>query len=131
MVARIPHASGLLDGSVKQDTQFAPGDHRNWRVTTNEKRRLWLEDGLKKVERISFLESGRTMGQAAIQWLLHNPSCASVLPNIYDEAGLTEFAAAPDAASLSDADYERVQALYAENFGLPAQPQPAGATANA
>lgn len=129
IIARIPHASGLLDGSVRNDTVFAPGDHRNWRVTTNEKRRLWLEDGLKKVERLAFLESGRTIGQAAIQWLLHDPLMASVLPNIYDEAGLVEFAAATGATPLSDADYARVQTLYAENFGLP-QPQTAGVPAN-
>ena len=37
VVARVPHASGILDGTVRLDTQFEPGDHRNWRVTTNEK----------------------------------------------------------------------------------------------
>lgn len=126
VLVRVPHASGLLDGSVQRDTVFAPGDHRNWRVTTNERRRLWLEDGLKKVERLDFLTEGRTIGQAAIQFVLREATVAAVLPNIYDDAGLEEFAAATDAAPLSDADYARVNALYAENFGL----TPAGAAAN-
>lgn len=116
--ARIPHSSGLLDGTVKRDTQFEPGDHRNWRVTTNEKRKAWLEHGIVKVEQLGFLEEGRTMGQAAIQFVLHEASIASVLPNIYDEAGLEEFAASTDVKRLTDDEFVRVQELYAENFGL-------------
>jgi aryl-alcohol dehydrogenase-like predicted oxidoreductase len=119
VVARVPHASGLLDGTVKRDTEFAPGDHRNWRVTTNERRKAWLEDGLVKVERLAFLEKDRSIGQAAIQFILHEPSIASVLPNIYDMAGLEDFAAAPDTAPLSEREFGQVQALYADNFGLP------------
>jgi aryl-alcohol dehydrogenase-like predicted oxidoreductase len=124
VLTRVPHASGLLDGSVRRDTEFAPGDHRNWRVTTNERRKAWLEDGLVKMDQIAFLEAGRTMGQAAIQFILHEPMIASVLPNIYDEAGLEEFAAASDTPPLTDAEYNRVQQLYAANFGL-AVPVPA------
>jgi len=119
VVARVPHASGLLDGTVKRDTEFAPGDHRNWRVTTNERRKAWLEDGLVKVERLAFLEKDRSIGQAAIQFILHEPSIASVLPNIYDMAGLEDFATAPDTAPLSEREFGQVQALYADNFGLP------------
>jgi aryl-alcohol dehydrogenase-like predicted oxidoreductase len=122
VVARVPHASGILDGTVRLDTQFEPGDHRNWRVTTNERRKAWLEDGIKKLERLEFLEQGRTIGQAALQFILHEPSVASILPNIYDEAGLTEFASCDRVAPLSDEEYDRVQALVAENFDL----QPAG-----
>jgi aryl-alcohol dehydrogenase-like predicted oxidoreductase len=123
VLVRVPHASGLLDGSVRSDTEFEPGDHRNWRVTTNERRKAWLEDGLVKVEHLAFLEEGRTIGQAAIQFILHEPAVASVLPNIYDRAGLEEFATATDTSPLSDDEYTRVQDLCARNFGLP---QPAG-----
>jgi aryl-alcohol dehydrogenase-like predicted oxidoreductase len=120
VIVRVPHASGLLDGSVKKDTEFEPGDHRNWRVTTNERKKLWLEDGLKKIEHLDFLtQDGRTIGQAAIQFILREPSVVSVLPNIYDEAGLEEFAAAMD-GELTDAEYARAQSLYANNFGLEA-----------
>ena len=120
VVARVPHASGLLDGTVRHDTQFEPGDHRNWRLTTNARRKAWLEDGLVKVDRLGFLLEGRTIGQAAIQFILHEPSMASVLPNIYDLAGLEEFAAASEMAPLSDDDFVSVQELYGRNFDLPA-----------
>lgn len=118
VVARVPHASGLLDGSVHKDTVFAPGDHRNWRVTTNEKRKAFMEDGLAKVEQLAFLTEGRTMGQAAIQFILHEPSVASVLPNIYDEEGLREFATFDSAAPLSGGEYAEIQQRHANNFGL-------------
>ena len=127
VIARVPHASGILDGTVRLDTQFEPGDHRNWRVTTNERRKAWLEDGLRKLERLDWLEEGRTIGQAALQFILHEPSVASILPNIYDRAGLEEFAAYDQARPFTDGDYERVQALVERNFDLPAPAAAAGA----
>ncbi len=118
ILVRVPHCSGLLDGSVTQDTTFEAGDHRNWRVTTNHRRRLWMEDGLRKLDRLSFLTEGRTIGQAAIQFVLYQPIVASVLPNIYDAAMLEEFASFGSARPLSEEEYGRVQALYARNFDL-------------
>jgi aryl-alcohol dehydrogenase-like predicted oxidoreductase len=123
VMARVPHASGLLDGTVRADTVFEPGDHRNWRVTTNEKRKAWLEDGLVKLDKLPFLESGRTIGQAAIQFILREPSMASVLPNITSLDNLREYATYDAGVHLTDAEFERVQALYRRNFGL----TPAGA----
>ncbi|AFZ68470.1 putative oxidoreductase, aryl-alcohol dehydrogenase like protein [Deinococcus peraridilitoris DSM 19664] len=118
VVARVPHASGLLEGYMTQDTTFESGDHRNWRLTTNERKKAWLEDGLKKVDMLQRFLDGRTIGQLAIQWALRSPAMASVLPNIYDEAGLTNYAATFDARPLSDVEYAEIQQLYAENFGL-------------
>jgi aryl-alcohol dehydrogenase-like predicted oxidoreductase len=113
-VARVPHSSGLLEGRYTEDTTFPPGDHRNHRP------RRWLIDGLKKVEQLRFLEAAgrRTLGQAALQWLLAEPLMASVLPNIYDEAQLREFAATSETPPLSNEELRRVEALYQSNFGL-------------
>jgi len=114
LVIRVPHSSGLLEGRYTENTTFPPSDHRSHRP------RSWLIDGLKKVEQLRFLEieGRRTLGQAAIQWLLHYPSIASVLPNIYDEDQLREFAAASESPPLTEEEFDRVQALYAANFGL-------------
>jgi aryl-alcohol dehydrogenase-like predicted oxidoreductase len=60
----------------------------------------------------------RNLGQAAIQWLLSLPLMASVLPNIYDEAQLRDFAAASESPPLSATERDRVNALYKSNFGL-------------
>ena len=118
LLVRVPHASGLLDGSVRRDTEFAEGDHRNWRVTSSEKRHAWLEEGLLKVDRLSHLTRGRSIGQLALQFILHEPGVASVLPNIYDTDGLDDFCAYDTATPLTDAEYAEIQALYERNFDL-------------
>ncbi|THF85838.1 aldo/keto reductase [Deinococcus sp. KSM4-11] len=121
VVARVPHASGLLEGYMTLDTEFEPGDHRNWRMTTNARRKAWMEDGLKKVEQLDaqFVQGqGRTIGQLAIQFALRSPVMASVLPNIYSAQNLEEYAQTFDAAPLTDTEYDAIQALYAANFGM-------------
>jgi aryl-alcohol dehydrogenase-like predicted oxidoreductase len=118
VLVRVPHASGLLEGYMTASTTFEPGDHRNWRMTTNEKKKAWLEDGLRKVAALDFLTHGRTIGQAALQFVLHEPAVASVLPNIYDMKGLEEYAGTFESRPLEAAEFDRVQKLYAENFGL-------------
>jgi aryl-alcohol dehydrogenase-like predicted oxidoreductase len=120
VITRVPHASDILSGIVKEDTVFDKDDHRIHRVPTDEAKRKWQVDGLKKVEKLGFLLRGgeRTLGQAAIQFILHEPSIASVLPNIYDEASLTDYARASDTPPLSPEEFEQVQALYAANFHL-------------
>src|SRR5262249_55794534 len=87
---RVPHSSGLLEGAYTEQTAFSKDDHRSFRVADDEKRKAWLVDGLKKVEQISFLtnNTGRTLGQAAIKFILADPSICSVLPNIYNESQL-------------------------------------------
>lgn len=120
IVVRVPHSSGLLEGRYTEETTFPPDDHRSHRP------RRWLVDGLRKVERLRFLEvAGRTLGQAAIQWLLAEPVIASVLPNIYDEAQLREFAAASESPPLTAAELAEVDRLYAADFGLPAEAESA------
>ncbi len=111
---RVPHSSGMLEGKYTAETVFPPGDHRSHRP------HLWLLNGVKKVEQLRFLErsGARTLGQAAILWLLRDDRVASVLPNIYDSAQLREFAEAPDRPALSDEEMEQVAALVSRNFGL-------------
>ena len=114
LVVRVPHSSGMLEGKYDENTTFAKNDHRRHRP------KEWLTEGLKKVELLSFLtESGeRTLGQAALKFVLAAPEVASVLPNIYDDEQLTEFAAAPDAPDLTQEERARVAELYENNFGL-------------
>jgi aryl-alcohol dehydrogenase-like predicted oxidoreductase len=114
---RVTHSSGMLEGHYTSETQFAPNDHRNHRP------RSWLLNGVKKVEQLRFLESSdRTLGQAALQWLLRDPRVASTLPNIYDEKQLIEFASAPDTPALTDDEMDRIQSLHAVNFGIEEDP---------
>ncbi len=120
MMVRVPHSSGLLEGRYSRETSFSENDHRFFRVNTDERKKEWLEDGLKKVEAIQFLVEGRgrTLGQAAIQFVLAEPSVACVLPNIYNVEQLEEFARGGDVPPLSGAEVQRLAHLYAENFGV-------------
>ena len=118
LITRVPHASGLLDGTYNKDTVFEPGDHRSHR------RREWLEQGLKKIAQLDFLTENLrcTIGQIAINFALSGPQVATVLPNITGVPQLEEFAAAPEAEAVPDEFLARVWDLYDENFYLePAQ----------
>ena len=120
VMVRVPHSSGLLEGKYTKDTTFDANDHRSHR------KREWLETGLRKLDKLTFLTEGgeRTIGQAALQWLLADPLVVTVLPNIYDSAQLAEFAGAMDKPELSADDLARVAELYDNGFFL--TPAPAG-----
>jgi aryl-alcohol dehydrogenase-like predicted oxidoreductase len=110
---RVTHSSGMLEGKYTAETVFPPGDHRSHRP------RSWLLNGVKKIERLRFLEnSERTLGQAALQWLLADDRVASTLPNIYEEGQLIEFAKAPECPPLTADEMEKIAELYEENFGV-------------
>ena len=116
-LVRVPHSSGMLEGNYTAETVFPPGDHRSHRPRT------WLLNGVKKVEQLRFLEnSDRTLGQAALQWLLADDVVASTLPNIYNEEQLIEFARAPETPPLTNDELERIAGLYSENFGIEEEP---------
>ncbi len=114
---RVPHSSGMLEGHYTAETTFPQNDHRRHRP------REWLINGIEKVAQLRFLERpDRTLGQAAIAWLLAESRVMTVLPNIYDREQLLEFAAAPDAPALTSDELARLDALYKENFGIEEAP---------
>lgn len=113
---RVPHSSGMLEGKYTKDTVFPPGDHRSHRP------RSWLLNGVRKIDKLRFLEGpNRTLGQAALQWLLADVRIASCLPNIYDEAQLREFAAASETPALTRDELQLIEELRRDNFGVEAE----------
>lgn len=117
LLVRVPHSSGMLEGHYTLDTKFDKSDHRSHRP------KHWLTNGVHKVEQLRFLElPNRTLGQAALKFLLAEPMIASTLPNIYDESQLKEFATLSDCPDLTSEELERIQALVAVNFGLEEPP---------
>jgi aryl-alcohol dehydrogenase-like predicted oxidoreductase len=114
---RVPHSSGMLEGHYTEETVFPANDHRRHRP------RSWLVNGIKKVEQLRFLEGpDRTLGQAAIGWLLAEPRVMTVLPNVYGYDQLVEFATAVDAPALTNEELDRISSLYATNFGIEEAP---------
>jgi aryl-alcohol dehydrogenase-like predicted oxidoreductase len=101
---RVTHSSGMLEGKYTAETTFPL-------------------NGIKKVEQLRFLEnSKRTLGQAALQWLLADDRVASTLPNIYNEEQLVEFAKAPECPVLTTDDMAKIEELYSGNFGVEEAP---------
>ncbi|PYJ15908.1 MAG: aldo/keto reductase [Verrucomicrobia bacterium] len=114
---RVTHSSGMLEGKYTEETTFPPIDHRSHRPRT------WLLNGIKKIDKLRFLEnSERTLGQAALQWLLADDRVASTLPNIYNEEQVIEFAKAPESPPLTADDMAKIDNLYSENFGIEEEP---------
>src|SRR5215203_1991642 len=109
---RVTHASGMLEGKYTESTTFAANDHRRHRP------RSWLINGIRKIRTLDFLTANMTLGQAALKWLLAEPRVISVLPNIYDDEQLAEFAAASDLPDLSGDDLRGVHDLALSNFGV-------------
>jgi len=124
LLVLVPHSSGMLEGSYDENTTFAENDHRRHRP------QAWLTNGLVKIQQLDFLTNGtgRTLSQAALRYVLHDPSVVSALPNIYNLAQMEEFIGASDCADLSSDDMARIEALYDSNYGLPREQEQAVAT---
>jgi aryl-alcohol dehydrogenase-like predicted oxidoreductase len=120
VLVRVPHASDMLLERVTDDTVFAANDHRSFRQANEKMRHEWQTKGVKKVELLRFLTdgTGRTLGQAALQFLLSEPSIACVFPNIYDEPLLAEVASASDTPALTTEELAEIARLYEHNFYL-------------
>ena len=115
LLSRVPHASGLLDGTYTPGMSFDSSDHRAHR------KREWLEESLRKVATLDSVyggETGRTIGQAAIQFVLSEPTIACVLPNFLNEGQLDEFIGALDAPPISEDDIATLKELFDSGFHL-------------
>ncbi|MBI2855520.1 MAG: aldo/keto reductase [Chloroflexi bacterium] len=121
LLSRVPHASGMLDGTYTRDTVFDPSDHRSHR------RRDWLDTSLKKIQHLDFLtqETDSTIGQIALKFCLAQGSIASVLPNITNLEQLREFAAAPYRPDLTRDVLELLYDLYSNGFYVVSFPEEA------
>ena len=120
LLSRVPHASEALTGRYDAPPEFDESDHRSYR------RHQWLSEALVKVEQVKFLageETGRTMSQAAIQFVLHQPTITSVLPNFTTLAELQEYSAAVETPPLTEGDQAILDDLWANNFYV-AEPEP-------
>lgn len=114
LIVRVPHASGLLDGTYDPNKHFDKSDHRSHRPTD------WMNAGLEVVEEMKakglFGGEERTIGQLAIQFSLYHPSIVTVLPNITSEANLKEFALASEVAPLTDEEAKFIESLWVGGY---------------
>lgn len=112
LISRVPHASNTLTGEFIEIPTFDESDHRAHR------RAEWLREALQKVDRVRYLaqEDTRTMGQAAVKFVLKKPEIVSVLPNFTNLQELNEYVGASDAPDLTDEDQAYMDELWENNF---------------
>ncbi len=112
LLARVPHASEVLTDQFTETPTFAQGDHRALR------KREWLEEAMRKRQQALFLTEHHdlTLAQAAIRFVLAQPTISSVLPNITTLEQLTEYAAASDGEDLCPEDLDLLYTLYDHDF---------------
>ena len=123
LLTRVPHASGMLDGTYTKDTNSAdfpsdPEDHRAFRKME------WLKESIAKLKLIDFLfsDNDATVGQIAIKFCLKPIQVASVLPTITTQEQLVEYAAAPEIDPIPDDHLTALTQLYGDNFGFGDKP---------
>ena len=115
---RVPHASGMLDGTYTKDTRldsmpFDANDHRSYR------KMQWLSQSIEKLKKIDFLLNGKdaTVGQIAVKFCLTPTLMASCVPTMTNSDQLREYTAAPDIDELPADELSLLSELYADNFG--------------
>jgi aryl-alcohol dehydrogenase-like predicted oxidoreductase len=118
VIARRPHAWGLLEGKYTTHTTFPPGDPRAHLD------REWLQEGLRRVDTLGFLADGRawTLAQASLRWVLDRPGVATVIAQVHSEDQLDEFVATPELPPLEESDLARIEALIESGFIPPPEP---------
>lgn len=110
-MVRVPHASGLLDGSYRPERHFDKSDHRSHR------KELWMRAGLDAVEDLKrIVDSRRILAQAALQFCLAPPSVATVLPNLTQGGQIREFLGALEAPPLSPHELLAISTLWNEKL---------------
>ena len=114
LLSRVPHASNMLTGAHLEIPAFDENDHRALRKAE------WMKESMLKVARVQFLvqEGDRTMGQAAIQFVLAKPTIVSVLPNITSLDDLKEFTEALHVPGLTQTEQDYILELWHNGFDL-------------
>ena len=120
---RVPHASGMLDGTYTKDTildesPFSGSDHRSYR------RLMWMRSTIGKLSKLDFLLDNydATIGQLAVQFCLAPSVVASCTPTITSVEMLDEYVAAPEVGPISMEDISELDRLYSSNFEVDEAP---------
>ena len=111
-IIRVPHASGLLDGSADANTVFSQNDHRSFR------KREWMIRAWNAVQKLRLTEKIKdmTLGQIAIAFCLTEPSVTTVLPNFTREEEIDEWVKAAGKKIEDSQLIEEMKKVYYEDL---------------
>ncbi len=106
-IVRVPHASGLLDGSYNPQKHFDKSDHRSHRKD------LWMQAGIEGVELLKgVLSKERSLAESAILFCLAASPVVTVLPNFTRSEQIKTFTAAVEKSRFSKTELEKVFTLW-------------------
>lgn len=121
LIVRLPLASGLLSGKFTPDTQFAPGDHRNFNrdgqaFNVGETfAGLPFEKGVELADAIKpMVSAGMMMAQMALRWILDFDAVSTVIPGARNTRQVEANVSASELPPLSDALHQQLRAFYRE-----------------
>lgn len=119
IIARVPLASGLLTGKFGKDTEFAPGDHRNFnrdgqRFNVGETfAGVPFEVGVELVTELEeMVPQGMTMAQFALRWILDHEAVSAVIPGASSPRQARANAQVSELPPLPAELHERLSAWY-------------------
>lgn len=111
VIVKGPLAMGKLTGKFTSETTFPEGDVRkDWVKVEN---RQNFQRDLERVEALRFLSSGRTMAQAALAYILHNPAVSTIIPGAKNPQQVEDNTAAVD-LPLNEDELEKIQTILSE-----------------
>jgi aryl-alcohol dehydrogenase-like predicted oxidoreductase len=119
ILARVPLASGLLTGKLRQDSSFAADDHRNFNrhgesFDVGETfSGVDYETGLAAVAELrKLMPAGMTVPQFALRWILMFDAVTCAIPGGKRAEQVAENCRASDLPALTKETMEAVRAIY-------------------
>lgn len=108
ILVRVPDASGILTGKVKDDTKIDEKDHRSVRKGE------WIKSSLKKVEQLQPIAKRNDLSitELAIKFILSKKGISSVFPTVISTEEIEQFASMSDGNYISASDMNEINELY-------------------
>jgi aryl-alcohol dehydrogenase-like predicted oxidoreductase len=119
ILARVPLASGMLTGKMKQNTQFDADDHRAFNRQGEAFDRgetfsgVDYETGLRAVEELrALVPPGMTMAQFALRWILMFDAVTTTIPGAKRPDQVEDNVRAGELPPLSPETMRKVEEIY-------------------
>ena len=110
IIVRTPLAYGFLTGKYSTESKFSETDFRRNFDRKRMKRYVIVADKLKN----AFKDSGFTLAQIAIRFVLSNPLISTVIPGAKSVKQLEENVKAAEAAPLSQNELKLIDSIYSD-----------------
>ena len=121
ILARVPLASGLLTGRFRPGHQFPPTDHRHYNAdgqvfnVGETFAGIPFEKGVELADKVKAVldpDSGETMAQLALRWILDHDAVSTVIPGATNVEQAESNAAASGLLPLGEATHQQLRELY-------------------